>query len=115
MTLFDRPDGKKIAKLDKGEWVKALGGETHSIPLRVVATREITEAGVHPGDTFYVLHSEGSFIGRSGTKAKRSTQNREIRVFQKPPGGHALNGRTAPSDGSLQAEERSAIRISVGE
>jgi hypothetical protein len=33
VTLFDRPDGKKIATLNKGEWVKALDGETRSIPL----------------------------------------------------------------------------------
>jgi hypothetical protein len=55
---------------------------------------------------------KGSFIGRFGTKAKRSTRNQEIPVFQKPPGGHALNGRTAPWDGSLQAEERSSVQQS---
>jgi hypothetical protein len=70
LTLFDNPDGKKIAKLAKGEWVKALGGETHSIPLKVVATREIPEAGLHPGDTFYVLHYEGEGYWKIWYKGK---------------------------------------------
>jgi hypothetical protein len=41
VTLFDRPDGIKIAVLDKGEWIQALSGETHSIPLKIVAHREV--------------------------------------------------------------------------
>lgn len=59
VVLFDKPDGRRIADLDQGEWVKALTGETRSIPLRIVASREIPEAGIHPGDVFYVLHYEG--------------------------------------------------------
>jgi hypothetical protein len=70
VALFDRPDGKEIAKLDKGEWVKALDGETHSIPLRVVATRGISEAGIHPGETFYVLHYEGESYWKIWYKGK---------------------------------------------
>jgi hypothetical protein len=61
VVLFDRPDGRRIAELGKEEWIRALTGETHSIPLRVVASREVPEAGIHPGDVFYVLHYEGEF------------------------------------------------------
>ena len=69
-TVFDKPGGRKIAKLNKGEWINALDGETHSIPLRVVATHEITEAGIHRGDTFYVLHYEGEFYWKIWYKGK---------------------------------------------
>ncbi|MEO8725531.1 MAG: hypothetical protein ABI383_05355, partial [Acidobacteriaceae bacterium] len=68
--LFDRPDGKRIGELEKGEWVKGLTGETHSIPLRVVASREVPEAGIHPGDAFYVLHYEGEFYSKIWYKGK---------------------------------------------
>jgi hypothetical protein len=61
VTLFDRPDGIKIAVLDKGEWIQALSGETHSIPLKIVVHREVPEASIHPGDVFYLLHYEGEF------------------------------------------------------
>lgn len=70
VALYDRPEGKKIATLGKAEWVKALNGETHSIPLRVVATREIAEAGVRPGDTFYVLRYEGEFYWKIWYKGR---------------------------------------------
>jgi len=61
VVLFDHPDGKKVSQLTKGEWVQALNGETHSLPLRIVASRDVPEAGIHPGDVFYVLHYEGEF------------------------------------------------------
>ena len=70
VTVLNRPNGKSIGELDKGEWVQALTGETHSVPLKVVATREVPEAGIHPGDVFYVLHYEGEFYWKIWFKGK---------------------------------------------
>jgi len=70
VPVFDRPNGTRIGKLDNGEWVRALTGETHSTPLKIVATRDVPEAGIHPGDVFYVLHYEGEFYWRIWFKGK---------------------------------------------
>lgn len=50
--------------------MKALGGETHSKPLRVVASRDIPEARIHPGEVFYVLHYEGELNWKIWHKGK---------------------------------------------
>jgi hypothetical protein len=70
VVLFNRPNGRRIGELDKGEWVEALTGETHSIPLRVVASRDVAEAGIHPGDVFYVLRYEGEFYWKIWYRGK---------------------------------------------
>jgi hypothetical protein len=70
VALFDHPDGRKMGELDQGEWVTALTGETHSMPLRIVASREVAEAGIHPGDIFYVLHYEGESYWKIWFKGK---------------------------------------------
>ena len=59
VVVFDQPNGKKVSQLAKGEWVQALDGATYSIPLRIIASRDVPEASIHPGDVFYVLHYEG--------------------------------------------------------
>ena len=60
ITLYDVPNGKTaVGALKKGEVVKALTGEVHSIPVRVTATHDIAETDIKKGDAFYVLHYEG--------------------------------------------------------
>jgi hypothetical protein len=58
--LLDSPNGKKVVgRIKKGEKVKALTGEVHSVPLRVIAQHDYPNAGVKAGDTIYILHYEG--------------------------------------------------------
>lgn len=59
ITLYDKPNGKAIGALKKGEIVKALTGEVHSKPLRVVTAHEHPEAKIKPGETIYILHYTG--------------------------------------------------------
>jgi hypothetical protein len=87
VALFDHPDGRKMGELDQGEWVTALTGETHSMPLRIVASREVAEAGIHPATFFTYCITKGNPIGRYGSKAKFSTRNQVIPGFQRPLGG----------------------------
>jgi hypothetical protein len=60
VTLLDSPNGKKVVgRIKKGERVLALTGEVHSVPLRVIAQHDDSDAGVKAGDTIYILHYEG--------------------------------------------------------
>ena len=60
IELLDQPNGKKIvAHIQKGEKVQGLTGEVHSVPLRVVASRDQPDANIKRGDVFYVLHYSG--------------------------------------------------------
>jgi hypothetical protein len=60
VTLLDSPNGKKVVgRIKKGERVLALTGEVHSVPLRVIAQHDDSDAGVKVGDTIYILHYEG--------------------------------------------------------
>jgi hypothetical protein len=36
-----------------------VNGEVHSVPLRVIAQHDDSDAGVKAGDTIYILHYEG--------------------------------------------------------
>jgi hypothetical protein len=59
-TLVDRPNGKRVVgRIKKGDKVLALTGEVHSVPLRAVANRDYSDAGVKAGDTIYILHYLG--------------------------------------------------------
>jgi hypothetical protein len=70
LPVFDRPNGKSVSQLNRGEWIQALTGEIHSVPLKIVATRDVPEAGIHPRDTFYVLHYEGEGYWKIWFKGK---------------------------------------------
>jgi hypothetical protein len=59
ITLYDKPNGKVMGALKKGENVKALTGEVHSTPLRVVTAKDHPEAKIKAGETIYILHYVG--------------------------------------------------------
>lgn len=64
VPVFDAPnDTRQIATLQRGEWVTALTGETHSIPVAIAAPADFPKSGIHKGDRIYVLHylGEGSW------------------------------------------------------
>ena len=75
VVLIDRPPHRHkvariVARLHPGDRVEALTGETHSIPLKLVATKDHPDPAhpgqtlIHQGDTFYVLHylGEGAWL-----------------------------------------------------
>jgi hypothetical protein len=60
IALVDQPNGKRaVAQLHKGEKVQGVTGEVHSVPSRVVATKDNPNAKVKAGDVIYVLHYLG--------------------------------------------------------
>lgn len=68
MAVLDHPGGTRIvARIRKGERVRAITGEVHSRPLRVIATRDHPEPGsyeptsprIRKGEVFYILHYLG--------------------------------------------------------
>jgi len=68
ITLVDSPNGKKrVARIRKGEKVRALTGEVHSIPLRVVVQMDDLDAKVKRGEVIYILHYVGEALGKRGT------------------------------------------------
>ncbi len=63
IKLYDRPNGNTVVgALKKGEIVKALTGEIHSIPVRAKASEDHPEAGIKTDDVFYVLHYVGEGV-----------------------------------------------------
>jgi hypothetical protein len=78
VTLVVSPNGKKVVgRIKKGERVLALTGEVHSIPLRVVAQRDVPDAGVKAGDRIYILH----YVGEGYWKVWHNGQLVEIDNF----------------------------------
>jgi hypothetical protein len=68
LDVYDRPGGNlTVDHIRKGEWVRAVTGEVHCQPLRVVATRNHPEAGsyeptsppIKQGQVYFLLHYLG--------------------------------------------------------
>jgi len=69
ITLVDSPNGKKrVARIHKGEKVRALTGEVHSIPMRVVAQMDDLDAKVKRGEVIYILH----YVGEGAWQARHN-------------------------------------------
>lgn len=71
VAVFDRPNGREIAHLSKGERVKALTGEVISKPVPVRADRDIPDTPVKAGDTFYLLHYDGEGFWKAWFRGKK--------------------------------------------
>ncbi len=82
ITLYNRPDGKTVVgALRKGEVVKALTGEIHSIPVRATAEKDHPEAGIKAGEAFYVLH----YVGEGVWSVWRNGRAAELETYAGPP------------------------------
>ena len=71
ISLLDQPNGKKVvAQLHKGEKVRGVTGEVHSIPMRAIAKHDDPQTGLKAGDVIYVLHYEGEGFWKVWHKGK---------------------------------------------
>jgi|WetSurMetagenome_2_1015567.scaffolds.fasta_scaffold416076_2 hypothetical protein len=59
IDLFDRPNGRKIGKIQSGRSVVGLTGDVISHPIRLRAVRRYDDAAIRKGDIFYALHYKG--------------------------------------------------------
>ena len=59
VALLDRPGGKPIARLRKGEPVTALTGEVHTTPVPFTMERADPRSGIVKGTVVYLLHPTG--------------------------------------------------------
>jgi hypothetical protein len=62
LDLYDRPGGRIGGHLRRGERVRAITGEVHCRPVRVVAERDFdtpTAPPIRKGEVYYLLHYLG--------------------------------------------------------
>src|ERR1017187_4191016 len=59
VALLDRPGGKQIATLRKGERVTALTGEVHTTPVPFTMEHPDPSSGIAKGSVVYLLHGTG--------------------------------------------------------
>ena len=59
VALLDRPGGKRIATLRKGEPVTALTGEVHTTPTPFAMEHDDPPSGIVKGTVVYLLHPIG--------------------------------------------------------
>jgi hypothetical protein len=59
VALFDRPNGKRIATLRKGQPVTALSGEVHTTPRPFTMEHDDPPSGIVKGAVVYLLHPTG--------------------------------------------------------
>ncbi len=63
VTLLDRPNGKPITTIEKGDTVRGITGIVYTIPRRVTVVYPYR--GHRPGDVFYILTYLGEGFART--------------------------------------------------
>jgi hypothetical protein len=59
VVLLDRPGGKQVATLRRGEPVTALTGEVHTTPVPFRIEHADSRSGIAKGTVVYLLHTTG--------------------------------------------------------
>jgi hypothetical protein len=70
VALLDRPGGKPIATVRRGETVTALTGEVHSTPVAFPMEHDDPASGIAQGTVVYLLHPMGEGTWRVWYRGK---------------------------------------------
>ena len=97
IDLFDKPNGRKIEKINSGLAVVGLTGDVVSHPIRLRATRSYQEAGISKGDVFYALHYSGEgywAVWHNGKVRQAQFFGDEIKDAHAEPGAEIQKDRS---------------------
>ena len=85
MVLHDRPGGHRIVgRLQSGEWVRALTGETRSKPVALAAPFDVPKDGIRKGDRVFVLHYSGEGFWKVWVRGETVDEPFQLAEAQRP-------------------------------